>query len=64
MKRNPVDPEFMCTPNESSVEILERLYVSVATVLSAEATTEQTAEYSTAEALPRTRSTWKTTLMN
>ncbi|KAE8984691.1 hypothetical protein PF011_g20683 [Phytophthora fragariae] len=48
-EENPVDPEFMCTPNESSVEILERLYVSVATVLSAEATTEQTAEYSTAE---------------
>ncbi|KAE9268339.1 hypothetical protein PR003_g31482, partial [Phytophthora rubi] len=48
-EENPVDPEFMCTPNESSVEILERLYVSVATVLSAEAANEQTAEYSTAE---------------
>ncbi|KAE9198088.1 hypothetical protein PF002_g22540 [Phytophthora fragariae] len=23
-EENPVDPEFMCTPNESSVEILER----------------------------------------
>ncbi|KAE9270169.1 hypothetical protein PR003_g30916, partial [Phytophthora rubi] len=48
-EENPVDPEFTCTPNESSVEILERLYVSVATVLSAEVATEQTAEYSTAE---------------
>ncbi|KAE8974511.1 hypothetical protein PR003_g25531, partial [Phytophthora rubi] len=48
-EENPVDPEFMCTPNESSVEILERLYVSVATVLSAEAATERTTEYSTAE---------------
>ncbi|KAE9308744.1 hypothetical protein PF008_g20883 [Phytophthora fragariae] len=48
-EENPVDPEFMCTPNESSVEILERLYVSVATVLSAEAANEQAAEYSTAE---------------
>ncbi|KAE9306572.1 hypothetical protein PR003_g21203 [Phytophthora rubi] len=48
-EENPVDPEFTCTLNESSVEILERLYVSVATVLSAEAATEQTAEYPTAE---------------
>ncbi|KAE9259998.1 hypothetical protein PR003_g34555, partial [Phytophthora rubi] len=48
-EENPVDSEFMCNPNESSVEILERLYVSVATVLSAEANNEQTEEYSTAE---------------
>ncbi|KAE9332205.1 hypothetical protein PR003_g14626 [Phytophthora rubi] len=46
---NTVGSEFMWTPNESSIEILERLYVSVATVLSADADNDQTEEYSTAE---------------
>ncbi|KAE9010621.1 hypothetical protein PR002_g15301 [Phytophthora rubi] len=44
-----VNSEFECRSDESSVEILERLYVSVATVLSAEANSEDTEEYSTAE---------------
>ncbi|KAE8882246.1 hypothetical protein PF002_g10223 [Phytophthora fragariae] len=60
---NTVGSEFMWTPNESSIEILERLYVSVATVLSADADNDQTEEYSTAD-IPRTRSIWKTTLTN
>ncbi|KAE8984698.1 hypothetical protein PR002_g22868 [Phytophthora rubi] len=46
---NKVDPEVKREPDESSVEILERLYVSVATVLSADANNEQTEEYSAAE---------------
>ncbi|KAE8875803.1 hypothetical protein PF005_g30074 [Phytophthora fragariae] len=39
----------MRKPDESYIEILERLYVSVATVLSADADNDQTEEYSTAE---------------
>ncbi|KAE9298831.1 hypothetical protein PR003_g23131 [Phytophthora rubi] len=46
---NMVDSEFKCRSDESSVEILEPLYVSVATVLSADANSEHTDEYSTAE---------------
>ncbi|KAE9320735.1 hypothetical protein PF008_g17970 [Phytophthora fragariae] len=46
---NKVGLEFTCQSGESSVEILERLYVSVATVLSADPDNEQTEEYSTAE---------------
>ncbi|KAE8988582.1 hypothetical protein PR002_g21722 [Phytophthora rubi] len=46
---NMVDSEFKCRPDENSVEILERLYVSVATVLSAKANSEHTDEYSIAE---------------
>lgn len=46
---NTVGSEFKCKSGASSVEILERLYVSVAKVLSADADSEQTEEHSTAE---------------
>ncbi|KAE8994301.1 hypothetical protein PR002_g19978 [Phytophthora rubi] len=46
---NRVESELKSRADESSVEILERLYVSVATVLSAEANSEHPEEYSTAE---------------
>ncbi|KAE9316802.1 hypothetical protein PF008_g18912 [Phytophthora fragariae] len=43
------DSELKCRSDESSVEILDRLYVSVATALSADTNNEQTEEYSTAD---------------
>ncbi|KAE9320087.1 hypothetical protein PR003_g17816 [Phytophthora rubi] len=46
---NMADSELKCRSDESLVEILDRLYVSVATALSADTNNEQTEEYSTAE---------------